>query len=220
MVLAVSFTACRDSAFDNPVDNGGENEASQEIPITVYDDLDYFQSAIIPVDSTGTMLCRSFGEVLRENEPDNLYIGVKDLTEAENMFRSWIAPDVALSTTIPTTNGLTCPLTDVNGNPQGTIYFTPGTENKIVAEVTASSDTQLKHFKKITFLLNAAWPLQASIYHKYTEGDIITHTPTGDIVSGLNEEDKVLNWVCIRPSSPGVKVRLSKGAMSTGDIRG
>ena len=69
MVLAVSFTACRDSAFDNPVDNGGENEASQEIPITVYDDLDYFQSAIIPVDSTGTMLCRSFGEVLRENEP-------------------------------------------------------------------------------------------------------------------------------------------------------
>jgi len=209
MVLAVSFTACRDSAFDNPVDNGGENEASQEIPITVYDDLDYFQSAIIPVDSTGTMLCRSFGEVLRENEPDNLYIGVKDLTEAENMFRSWIAPDVALSTTIPTTNGLTCPLTDANGNPQGTIYFTPGTENKIVAEVTASDDTPLKHFKKITFLLNAAWPLQSTIYHKYSEGDIITHKPAYSVDiplwSGLHPEDQAMGFVCIRQGGNGTK---------------
>ena len=205
MVLAVSFTACRESAFDNPVDNGGENGKTDKNPHTVFDDLAYFQSAIIPVDSTGTMLCRSIGAVLYENEPDHLYIGVKDLTEAETMFREWIAPDVELSTTIPTTSGLTCPLTDANGKPQGTLYFTPGTERKIVAEVTASDDTPLKHFKKITFLLKAAWPLQASTYHKYTEGDIITHTPTGKIVSGLNEEDKVLNWVCIRPSSPGVK---------------
>ena len=119
MVLVVSLTACRDSEFDNPV-NGGENEAPQEISITDYDDLDYFQNAIIAVDSAGTMLCRNYGEVLYANEPDHLYIGVKDLTEAETIFRRWIAPDVALSTTIPTTNGLTCPLTDANGKPQGT----------------------------------------------------------------------------------------------------
>ena len=209
MVLAVSFTACRDSAFDNPVDNGGENEASQEIPITVYDDLDYFQSAIIPVDSAGAMLCRSYGDILYENEPDHLYIGVKDLTEAETLFRSWIAPDVALSTTIPTTSGLTCPLTDEDGKPQGTIYFTPGTERKIVAEVTASDDTQLKHFNKITFLLNAAWPMQTSIYRKYTEGDIITHTPVVDTSYGfsgdLDTEDRTLRFVCIRQGGKGKK---------------
>ena len=46
MVLAVSFTACRDSAFDNPVDNGGENGKTDEYPITVFDDLDYFQNAM------------------------------------------------------------------------------------------------------------------------------------------------------------------------------
>jgi hypothetical protein len=212
MVLAVSFTACRESAFDNPVDNGGENKDAQDIPITDYDDLAYFQSAIIPVDSTGEMICRSLGAVLYEKEPDNLYIGVKDLTEAETLFRSWIAPDVALSTTIPTTSGLTCPLTDANGKPQGTLYFTPGTEKKIVAEVTASSDTQLKHFKKITFLLNAAWPLQASIYHKYTEGDIITRhleiplylTDTvGNNGDDLYPEDKTLSFVCIRQGGNG-----------------
>ena len=90
MVLVVSLTACRDSEFDNPV-NGGENEAPQEISITDYDDLDYFQNAIIAVDSAGTMLCRNYGEVLYANEPDHLYIGVKDLTEAETIFRRWIA---------------------------------------------------------------------------------------------------------------------------------
>lgn len=217
MVLAVSLTACRDSEFDNPV-NGGENEAPQEILITDYDDLDYFQNAIIAVDSVGTMLCRNYGAVLYANEPDHLYIGVKDLTEAETMFRRWIAPDVALSTTIPTTNGLTCPLTDVNGKPQGTIYFTPGTERKIVAEVTASSDTPLKHFKKITFLLNAAWPMQASIYRKYTEGDIIVHTPDIDASFGfsgdLDTDDRTMRFVCIRQGGKGTNplfLAITKG---------
>lgn len=217
MVLVVSLTACRDSAFDNPV-NGGENEAPQEILITDYDDLDYFQNAIIAVDSVGTMLCRNYGEVLYANEPDHLYIGVKDLTEAETIFRRWIAPDVALSTTIPTTSGLTCPLTDANGKPQGTIYFTPGTERKIVAEVTASSDTPLKHFKKITFLLNAAWPLQTSIYRKYTEGDIIVHTPNFETHFGfsgdLNTEDRTMRFVCIRQGGKGTNplfVAITKG---------
>ena len=217
MVLVVSLTACRDSEFDNPV-NGGENEAPQEISITDYDDLDYFQNAIIAVDSAGTMLCRNYGEVLYANEPDHLYIGVKDLTEAETIFRRWIAPDVELSTTIPTTSGLTCPLTDANGKPQGTIYFTPGTERKIVAEVTASSDTPLKHFKKITFLLNAAWPLQTSIYRKYTEGDIIVHTPNFETSFGfsgdLNAEDRTMRFVCIRQGGKGTNplfVAITKG---------
>ena len=221
MALAVSFTACRDSAFDNPVDNGGENGRTDENPITVFDDLAYFQNAIIAVDSVGDMICRSYGEVLYANEPGHLYIGVKDLTEAETMFRHWIAPDVELSTTIPTTSGLTCPLTDMEGKPQGTIYFTPGTERKIVAEVTASDDTPLKHFNKITFLLNAAWPMQTSIYRKYTEGDIITHTPVGDkkkmhlsdpgchgykevwTVDDFTPEDQTLHFVCIRQGGKG-----------------
>ena len=222
MALALSFTACRDSEFDNPVDNGGENGNTVGVPLTVFDDLAYFQNAIIAVDSEGEMLCRSYGEVLFTNDPDHLYIGVKDLTEAETLFRSWIAPDVALSTTIPTTSGLTCPLTDANGKPQGTIFFTPGTETKIIAEVTASSDTQLKHFNKITFLLNAAWPLKASVYRKYNEGDIITHTPVGDkkhigsvsgphgydggdtwTVDDFTPEDQTLHFVCIRPGGNG-----------------
>lgn len=208
MALALSFTACTDDIIDNPV-NGGGSEKINETPITVFDDLDYFQSAIIPVDSTGTMLCRSYGEILYDKEPDHLYIGVKDLAEAETMFRSWIAPDVELSTTVPTTSGLTCPLTDLDGKPQGTLYFTPGTENKIVAEVTASSDTQLKHFKKITFLLNAAWPMQSSVYHKYTEGDIITYKPAYSVSislwSGLHPEDETMGFVCIRQGGNGKK---------------
>ena len=236
MALALSFTACRDSEFDNPV-NGGENGKTDENPITVFDDLAYFQDAIIAVDSVGDMICRSYGEVLYASEPGHLYIGVKDLTEAETLFRSWIAPDVELSTTIPTTSGLTCPLTDANGKPQGTIYFTPGTERKIVAEVTASSDTQLKHFNKITFLLNAAWPMQSSIYRKYTEGDIITHSPVGDKkyigygpdaggfeqtntwdIDDFIPEDQTLQFVCIRQGGKGkcpLFIAVTKGKYYT-----
>ena len=203
LAATISFTACTDDKIDNPV-NGNGNGQTEETPITVFDDLAYFQNAIIPVDEEGNMICRIYGEILRDSDPENLYIGVEDLTEAESIFRRWIAPDIELSTTIPTAAGLTCPLTDMDGNPQGTIYFTPGSGN-IVAEVTASSDTQLKFFNKITFQLNSTWPFNVSIYRKYTEGDIITYAPRGNITKGLNKQDWVLNWVCIRQGGLGVK---------------
>lgn len=205
LATTLSLTAC-----SNDNDEPGGSQSPQEA-VSTYDDLDYFQNAIIEVNSLGEMLNRSYGEVIDDSDPTHLFIGVDNLTEAETLFREWIAPDIELSTTIPTTGGLTCPLTDPNGQPQGTIYFKPGTGTS-VAEVTASSETALKHFRRITFLLNSAWPHNESIYQHYTEGDIITYSPTiiyygtiGTPFYPLSTKDKTLKWVCIRQGSKGVK---------------
>ena len=202
LIVAIGFTACSDDDKDNG--SGGGNEQPESETVEVYDDLDYFQNCIIEIDSVGEMMCRIYGELLDDSDPYHLYIGVDDLAEAEKMFRQWIAPDIQLSTTIPTTSGLTCPLTDEQGRSQGTVYFMPGSGTS-VAEVTASSDTDLKHFNRITFLLNSAWPVNASIYGKFDLGDVITHTMHGAKTSYLYEQDWTLQWVCIRRSSNGVK---------------
>lgn len=202
LAATATLTAC--SSDDDNDNKGGGTEQTDSNAVTTYNDLDYFQNAIIEVDSLGQMLCRSYGEVLDESEPEHIYIGVDNLTEAETMFRQWIAPDITISTTIPTTNGLTCPLTDEQGKAQGTIYFTPGSGTS-VAEVTASSGTNLKHFNRITFLQNSAWPHNASIYNQFTQGDIITFTPGSSISEKLKDNDKTLKWVCIRKASNGVK---------------
>lgn len=202
----ISMTACTD---EDGEPNGGNQNGKETV--SDYDDLAYFQNAIVEVDSAGNMLCRSYGEVLDDSDPDHLYIAVDNLAEAETIFRQWIAPDVKLTTAIPTTGGLTCPLTDMEGKAQGTVYFNPGTGTS-VAEVTASSGTKLLHFSRITFLHNSAWPLNESIYQHYTEGDIITYSPKvtytdifGTEYNSFGKSDQTLKWVCIRQGSKGVK---------------
>ena len=202
LMATLSLTACSDD--NDSSDNSGKS-GSDSTAVTTYDDLAYFQNAIIEIDSAGELVGRSYGEVLYDNEPEHIFIGVDNIAAAEHFFRLWIAPDVEISAS-PVANGLTCQLTDEQGKAQGTIYFTPGTGTS-VAEVTASAGTALKYFNRITFLLNSAWPYNESIYNHYTEGDIITHSPNiKDLgMPVLEPNDRTLKFVCIRQSSKGVK---------------
>ena len=201
------FTACTDD--DKNSNNGnGDNPTAEVI---TFDDLDFFQNAIIEVDSVGDMMNRSYGVILDEAEPEHLYIGVDNLAQAQTLFNLWLAPDVEPLADMPANGSLTCPLTDREGNSQGTIYFTPG-NGASVAEVTASAGTGLKHFNKITFLSNDAWPTndedEPVFFH---EGDIISHTvafardPQRAFMYEITDRDKTLNFVCIRRASKGVK---------------
>ena len=186
---ALAFYAC------NKDDDPGE-----EVELDVFDDLSYFQNSIVDVDSLGTFRYYAYGEPIYENDPEHLYVGVDDIDEAAAIFRQWLAPDV----TVTESGGkLSCALTDEGGKAQGTVYFTPG-EGANVAEVTASSDTRLLHFSRLTFLLNSAWPFNsaASRWHKF---DIIKNVTPKGIKGHLPSEDKILNWVCIRESGNGVK---------------
>lgn len=197
--MGMIFVSC---SSDNDDNNSGGDDPTQPEVVTVenFDDLAYFQNAIIEVDSLGNFMSRSCGEVLFENEPHHLYVGVESQAVAEETFRQWLAPDVVVT---PTANGFSASLTDLDGKAQGTVYFTAATKSGEVAEVTASVGTDLKYFDKVTFLLNTAWPVNASakIFHL---GDVITYSPQA-IDNLLDEKDETLKWVCVRESGNGVK---------------
>lgn len=176
-------------------------EQPSTIEITDFDDLRYFQDCIIRVDSLGNFQYRALGAPLDAADTAHLFIGVESLDEAEQFFRYWIAPDV----TISEDNGnLTCPLTDKDGNAQGTVYFRPASGSGSIAEVTASDNTSLLYFRQITFIHNDDWPVVApeSRWHKF---DIVHNLNLpASINDHLQDEDKSLNWVCVRESGNGV----------------
>lgn len=195
LLLAFNFIACKDSD-----DNNGNNPGEEPEEVVTYDDLAYFQNSIIEVGENGNIIAQYVGEVLFADDPQHLYIGVDTYEEAEAMFRQWIAPDVKLATTAP----LIAQLTDNEGKEQGTITFTKSTEGGHVAEVTASVGTQLKHFNKVSFLLNSAWPHNAATPTHHV-GDIINVTLSGPTFDRLTEDDHKLNFVCIQEERNGQK---------------
>lgn len=178
-----------------------DQEPPETIEITTFDDLKYFQNCIIRVDSLGNFEYRALGKPLNANDTAHLFIGVDSLAQAERFFREWIAPDVVIT---EDHGNLTCPLTDKDGNAQGTVYFMPTSGNGHIAEVSASDDTRLLYFRKITFMHNDHWPLAApeSKWHKF---DIVHNLNLpASINDHLQNEDKSLNWVCVRESGNGI----------------
>jgi hypothetical protein len=189
-LAAASFQSCKK-----------DPKTPKTIEINTFDDLKYFQDCIIRVDSLGNFMYRALGKPLNPDDTAHLFIGVDSLSQAERFFRQWIAPDVE----IKEDNGnFTCPLTDKDGNAQGTVYFRPASSNGHIAEVSASDDTRLLYFRKVTFMHNSVWPLAApeSKWHKF---DIVHNlTLPASINDHLRDEDKSLNWVCVRESGNGV----------------
>ena len=186
-LAAASFQSCK------------KEEKPTTIEITTFDALKYFQNSIIRVDSLGNFMYRALGEPLHANDTAHLFIGVDSLAQAEQFFRQWLAPDVVIT---EDHGNLTCSLTDEDGNPQGTVYFRLTSSNGNIAEVSASADTRLLYFRKITFMHNDNWPLSApeSKWHRFD----IVHNLDISIKDHLEDEDKSLNWVCVRESGNGV----------------
>ena len=106
---AMLFASCKDDENTDNNPNEPENE------IAIYDDLAVFQQAICRLDSAGQLVRYNIGEVLYDNEPQHLYIGVDSIGEAEAYFRSWIAPDVEIAVITPSLHDLSAALTDTLG---------------------------------------------------------------------------------------------------------
>ena len=191
MVVAATFTftACSDDDDD---------KAPERLETTAYDDLDYFQRAIVDVDSLGNFQCRQYGVPLYDNDTTHLYIGVESIEAAEKIFRYWLAPDI--EAVAAADNSITANLTDEDGKAQGTIFFRPGTAGT-VAEVTASPETRLLHFSQVTFLLNSAWPFNNAA-SKWHVGDVVHNVHLdADVEKHLQNGGGVpRDWVCIRES--------------------
>ena len=83
-------------------------------------------------------------------------------------------------------------------SPDETVWFKPATDGGKVAEVTASSDTRLLHFNRITFLLNSAWPFN-NADSKWHLGDIVHNVHLeADIEKRFESGDIPRDWVCVR----------------------
>ena len=83
-------------------------------------------------------------------------------------------------------------------SPDETVWFKPATDGGKVAEVTASSDTRLLHFIRITFLLNSAWPFN-NADSKWHLGDIVHNVHLeADIEKRFESGDIPRDWVCVR----------------------
>lgn len=197
-VLAVGLICCNIAALTACSNEEDNNKSPDKVERTSYDDLNYFQQAVINVDSLGNFLCRQYGVPLYENDTTHLYIGVESIEAAEKVFRYWLAPDIEAPTAHD--KSITATLTDESGKPQGTVWFKPATEGGKVAEVTASSDTRLLHFNRITFLLNSAWPFNNAA-SKWHLGDIVHNVHLeADIEKRFKSGDIPRDWVCVRES--------------------
>ena len=158
---------------------------------TGFDDLDYFRSCIAWKDSTGTIR-RQYGEVLYNNSPEHLYIGVDSYEEAEALFLGWVAPGSS-AVRDALGKGWVYNMTNLDRKSQGSVSLVPGTAPSI-AEVTASAGTDLGVFERITFLSNSAWPVNSE-ESPYQLGDIVVIN-----VQGLGS----FNGICIREKGKGV----------------
>lgn len=204
--IAATFSACSDNDVDDNYNEANRTRQGQEqkAATVTYDDLDFFQRAIIDMDSVGTFRGREWGVPRNVNDTTHLFIGVETLAEAEEIFREWVAPDMELTAS---GKNLNCIMTDQEGQPQGTLYFTPSSEGGTVAEVTVSPETKLKHFSRITFLHNSAWGFN-SAKSRWHVGDIVRDVKFKDISSSaysdFDPRDKALNYVCIREDGNGI----------------
>lgn len=124
---------------------------------------------------------------------------METLAEAEEIFREWVAPDMELTAS---GKNLSSSMTDQEGEPQGTLYFTLSSEGGTVAEVTVSPETKLKHFSRITFLHNSAWGFN-SAKSRWHVGDIVRDVKFKDVKGTLDSRDMALNYVCIREDGNG-----------------
>ena len=204
LVLSLGFAAC--SNDDNP---GGapEDPDSEHKLITEWNALSYFQHTIVTCDQEGDNFeSFAWGTELYPDDPGHLYIGVDTWAEAEKIFNYWIAPNVKPTLLPPSEKALQAGLTDLQGVKQLEVFIKPGETDDVVAELTLSDDSKVKHFYKITFLLNSAWPTNSSST-KWQVGDIVknvTITDENEIEKKLDDDDEQLDFICIRANGNGV----------------
>ena len=196
------FTAC--SSDDDKGETPEEpTEEQHQKPVTAYDDLAYFQSSIVCVDSLGRFIERNYGEPLYDNDTTTVYVGVETLAEAREMFDGWLAPDVKVTAQTPSTTDVTATLTDKEGKAQGEVYFKAVNDGTTIAEVTTTA--AVRHFRKVSFIPNSAWPHNVQ-EGKFVKGMIVNMRICYGMETGVGGDIvyKNMNMVCVRSQAKGV----------------
>lgn len=208
---ALAMTGCSNDDNETEQPNAPERQ-----DVTAFDDLEYFQTYFVNVDSLGTFVSRSIGIPLPVYDADttHIFIGVEDIEEALTYWADCLPP---IDEIRPLMNGnypYTYTLTDKEGRSQGTVSFAPSTEPGFVADITTNLPG-LRHFKKVTFVQNDSWPVDYVDGH-FQVGDLRTikmtyKTPVyssgahgNPTVIGWNEVERTQRFVCVREKGRGV----------------
>lgn len=199
-ISSVMITSC--TAEDNPVNEPQFDEEVlryvEGIPQTSTDELLLFQNHIVEIDSLGNFVRHIYGMALDPADPNILSIGVEDLAEARAIFEGWLPDEPVITETAP--NVLTFYPKDTEGNEQGEIYFTPSNSDDLIAQVTFSESTNLRHFTTIRFIPNAQWPeIPGDANSKYKLWEMVP----------IDIPDRRGNYQCIRESGNGKKGLLA-----------
>ena len=195
-ISSVTMTSC--SVDDNPVNDEPEYDAEilryvEGIPQTASNELLMFQNHIVEIDSLGNFVRRLNGVPLNREDTTVLSIGVKDLAEARSLFNEWLPDNPEITETAP--NVVTFYPKDENGAAQGEIYFTASSSEEMVAEVTYSSTTDLRHFTSIQFIPESLWPPMGS--------DDGADFKLWEVYTKKGPDGKIGDYQCIRERSYG-----------------
>ena len=211
-MTCVMMTSCSTND-DNPVN--GETEFDEEtlrlaegIPQTGTDELLLFQNHIVEIDSLGNFVRSIYGMALDPANSNILSIGVENLVEARAIFEDWLPNEPVMTENAP--NVLTFYPKDEEGNPQGEIYFTPSSSDDLIAQVTFSEGTNLRHFTTIRFIPNALWPeIPGDANSPYKLWETYSVDPIGNLKDKSSVSADYKGFQCIRESGNGKKGLLA-----------
>jgi hypothetical protein len=215
LIVPVAVCMLFGASMVTSCDKEKTDEHPEVVDVTTFDQLAYLQGVLGEVDSLGNLKTytdadgnvhpqRLYGVALSETTPDVLSVGVTDLAEAKQIFKSLFSPDVKF---VESGNNITVTLT----NSQGTVSFAPDDTDGAVAKVTFACE--IKHVSSLTFLLKSAWSENSNGYSPFNNGDV---TELGSI-EGMKK------WLCIRSASAGqngILIFLSEKDYSGADHRG
>ena len=168
-MVSFAFISCEKNQESKDDEIGQHDPASDadQIEITGYNGLEWFQNSIVVIDENGKPVRRVYGEMLDPSDTTILSVCVSDLNMAEEIFLSWVAPDKDVQ---KVTDGYDYDLTDYDGTPQGSVAFRNADGSQgILATVTVGANTDLKCFTEINLVSAQAWPENSSV-DKYEQG--------------------------------------------------
>ena len=168
-MVSFAFISCEKNQETNDDEIRQHDPASDadQIEITGYDGLEYFQNSIVVLDENGKPERRVYGEILDPSDTTVLSVCVSDLKMAENIFLSWVASEKDVN---KVNGGYDYNLTDYDGSPQGSVAFRNADGKQgILATVSVGANTDLKCFTEINFVSTQAWPENSS-NQKYESG--------------------------------------------------
>ena len=157
-MVSFAFISCEKNQESKDDEIGQHDPASDadQIEITGYNGLEWFQNSIVVLDENCKPERRVYGEMLDPSDTTILSVCVSDLKMAEEIFLSWVAPEKDVN---KVNGGYDYNLTDRDDNPQGSVSFRHADgRDGILAKVTVGRNTDLKCFSEINFVSEQAWP--------------------------------------------------------------